>query len=46
MLCECMFCLHVFYVYVPDVYRGQERALGTLELEWQIVVSCHVGTRH
>lgn len=30
------------YRYVPGIYRNQKRALDPLELEFQVVVRCHV----
>lgn len=38
-------CLHVYMctTFVPGVHGVQKRATHTLELELQIVTSCHVG---
>lgn len=43
-----MFC---FFVYmcttcIPCAYRGQKRALESLNLELQTAMSCHAGTRN
>lgn len=47
-LCVCFFfffCLHACLctTRVPDDCRGQTRVLHPLELEFQVLVSCHVG---
>lgn len=42
----CMSIFVCMYTYVPQVsiaLRGQEKVLGPLELDLQMVVSCHVG---
>lgn len=36
-------CIHVFH-YMPDAYRGQNILLDHLKLDFQVVVSLHVGT--
>jgi hypothetical protein len=33
-------------LWVSGVHGGQERIVGPLELELQVVVSCHVGARN
>jgi hypothetical protein len=33
-----------YIMFVPRTWGSQVRALGALEMEWQIVVSCHVGS--
>jgi hypothetical protein len=40
-----MFCLHVCLciMFVSGVHRGQKRVSDLLELELEIVASCHVG---
>jgi hypothetical protein len=39
-----MFCLHVcmYITCVPGAHKGQNRALDSLGLELETVVSCHV----
>lgn len=35
--------MHVFH-YMPDAYRGQKMLFDHLKLDFQVVVSLHVGT--
>jgi hypothetical protein len=45
ILCVWLFCLHVYLctMYVPGAQGGQKRALDSLELKLQTVVSHSVG---
>ena len=36
-------CMHVCTLHVCSAHRGHKRAPAPLELEWQIIVSCHMG---
>lgn len=44
-VCVCVFCLHVCVctMGMSDAHGGEQRALALLELDLQMVVSCHVG---
>jgi hypothetical protein len=48
IVCVGMFWLHacLCITWTPGTYRGQKRALDSLELELQMVVSCLVGARN
>lgn len=39
--CECM---SVYHMYVSGACRGQKKASDPVELELQMVMSCHVGS--
>lgn len=38
----CLFCLHICVPHACSVQGGQKRSLDPLELELQMIVTCHV----
>lgn len=42
----CVWVLRLYTTCMPNAHWGQKRASKPLDLELQMVLSCHVGTRH